>query len=191
MAKVLSKPATATAIVAKVASTFKGATIANGNVALITPAQLCAWVASVGGAANVLIQPTTASYVQLGNNPPLPWGFGGKPGGVRYMQLMWALMGMAPNWQQHVTAIRNQGLTNAQATAQVIQVKHGGQLAKGVQPVRNLGAYFALGKLCTLSTQNPCVLVALLNGGVAHKFAQRSPNAGTPAVTLQVAKPVS
>jgi hypothetical protein len=204
MAKVLSKPATATATVVKVASAFTGYTtaMASNKIAYLNtqPSALKNWVASVGGANNVVFAPTQwaknhiASAPQPGVNV-LPYGYGGKAWHVRAMQINWLLYGIAPNWATHHAAAMLLQSNPARSNHALAHIKCGAQLAKGKTPVFTLHAYQQVSGLTGASwgggTVGPCVILAMLNGGIANKFAQRSPSAGTPAITLQVAKPTS
>ena len=207
MAKVLSKLATATATVAKVATVPIPCvqTQSNGVVVPVTFANLNGFIASVGGAKNVTWVLTAAGKLAVQNAPQpginvLPYGYGGKPNHVRPTQINWLLYGMHPQYAQGITTIRNQKLSKPQQQAAVLssrQCRHGGayKVTPATQPVFNLHAYYRLIALCTGVPKRPCVLMALLNGGGSpcnHTFGAKTlPSFGQAIIALQVAKPVS
>jgi len=176
----------------------------NGKHQPVTATALNAWVAAVGGANNVtwgltaVGKAAVAQAAQPGQYV-LPYGYGGKPNGVRPTQINWLLYGMHGQWASAVKAILAQGTNKAAQTAAVLahtQARHGGAYkhTPATAPVFCLQAYYSLIKLCTGNTQNPCVLLALLNGGGSPcnaKFGSRvTPQFGKAAIALRT-KPAS
>ena len=202
MATTKTKAATGTATVANPApSIVLGG---NGKHQPVTATALNAWVAAVGGANNVtwgLTAVGKAAVAQAGQpgQQVLPYGYGGKPNGVRPTQINWLLYGMHPQWASAVKGILAQGTNKAAQTAAVLahtQARHGGAYkhTPATAPVFCLHAYYSLIKLCTGNVQLPCVLLALLNGGGSpcnSTFGTRQgPHFGSPAIILRT-KPAS
>ena len=159
---------------------------------------ITAWVASVGGPANVTWQLTAAGKAAIANAPSagqkvLPYGYKGKPNGVRPTQLNWLLYGIHPSWQTAVNSIAGHGYANIKQQQMVLassSARHGGAYkhTPATQPVYCLQAYFSLIRLCTGVTTNPCVLVAALNGGGSpcNKKFSITPSA-TPKPVIKLA----
>ena len=150
------------------AAVFYGATGISGTV---TFNQLANWLkGSVVQGNQQHVQVVPLANVALGQNPPLPFGYGGKPTGVRASIQNWLLYGICPT---------------SLATG-TLWPKHGGQAAKGKVPVRGLQQVLALASKHGHSATNPNCLLAMLNGG----YTRSSNSWGTPFAKL-VYKPTS
>ena len=136
---------------------------------------LAAWVASVGGAKNVTWQLTAAGKAAIANAPSaghkvLPYGYRGKPNGVRVTQINWLLYGIHRQYGNAVKSIAGHGYANIKQQQMVLAssyARHGGAYkhTPATKPLFCLQAYFSLIQLCTGSQPNPCVLIGMLNGG--------------------------